>query len=68
MLKILACIALVTLGLAVSADAQSALTSAPAEVKRITLQRVDVPNSNYEVIFDTMEISPGKVARRHSNS
>ena len=39
----------------------------PLAIKRTPLGKVDVPGSNYEVIFGIAEISPGPKTGRHSH-
>src|SRR5437763_15816017 len=39
----------------------------PAPVKRTILQRADVPGTNLEVIYATVEIAPGFKAGRHNH-
>jgi quercetin dioxygenase-like cupin family protein len=64
MFKTIAAIALlVLLGSAVP-QAQQAL---PAPVKRTLLQRADIPGTNLEVIYATVEIMPNFKAGRHSH-
>jgi quercetin dioxygenase-like cupin family protein len=59
----LLCIAILMLGFVASAIAQDGAFKQTATAKQVELQRVDVPESNYEVIFEMVEISPGTVAR-----
>ena len=40
---------------------------APLAIKRTPLGKVDVPGSNYEVIFGIAELSPGPKTGRHSH-
>ena len=40
---------------------------APLAIKRTPLGKVDVPGSNYEVIFGMVELSPGPKTGRHSH-
>ncbi len=40
---------------------------APVAIKRTPLGKVDVPGSNYEVIFGIAELSPGPKTGRHSH-
>ena len=40
---------------------------APLAIKRRPLGKVDVPGSNYEVIFGIAELSPGPKTGRHSH-
>jgi quercetin dioxygenase-like cupin family protein len=39
----------------------------PSPVKRTPLGKVDVPGSNYEVVFGITELAPGFKAGRHSH-
>jgi quercetin dioxygenase-like cupin family protein len=55
--------ALVTLGLTLSLDAQPQ----PTPIKRTILQRADVPGTNLELIFATVDIAAGFKAGRHNH-
>lgn len=48
-----------------AASAQQNPPVSPSPVKRTVIARVDVPNSNYEVISAILEIAPGFKAGRH---
>jgi quercetin dioxygenase-like cupin family protein len=50
-------------GVATSVQAQPAATSQVAAVQQTSLQKVEVPNGNYEVVFDMMAIAAGTVPR-----
>ncbi len=53
-----------------SAAQPSPAQAAPAQaapIKRTILQRADVPGTNLEVIYATVEIAPGFKAGRHSH-
>ena len=66
MLKTIATIAfLVLLGSAAPQAQQAPLQ--PSPVKRTILQKADVPGTNLEVIYATVEIAPGFKAGRHSH-
>jgi quercetin dioxygenase-like cupin family protein len=66
MLKIISTIAfLVLLGSAAPQAQQAPLQ--PSPVKRTILQKADVPGTNLEVIYATVEIAPGFKAGRHSH-
>ena len=66
MLKAIATIAfLVVLGSAAPQAQQAPLQ--PSPVKRTILQKADVPGTNLEVIYATVEIAPGFKAGRHSH-
>lgn len=54
------------LALVTAASAQNAPVS-PSPVKRTIISRVDVPNSNYEVITAILEAAPGFKAGRHKH-
>jgi quercetin dioxygenase-like cupin family protein len=59
-------------GLAAAASFQSAVVAQPAPVqpspaKRNILQRADVPGTNLETIYATVEIAPNFKAGRHSH-
>jgi quercetin dioxygenase-like cupin family protein len=65
-LKTIATIAfLVLLGSAAPQAQQAPLQ--PSPVKRTILQKADVPGTNLEVIYATVEIAPGFKAGRHSH-
>ena len=57
---------LVAFGFAAPLLAQQAPVQ-PSPVKRTILQRADVPGTNLEVIYATVEIAPGFKAGRHSH-
>ena len=66
MLKAIAAIVfLVVLGSAASQAQQAPLQ--PSPVKRTILQKADVPGTNLEVIYATVEIAPNFKAGRHSH-
>jgi quercetin dioxygenase-like cupin family protein len=66
MLKIISTIAfLVLLGSAAPQAQQAPLQ--PSPVKRTILQKADVPGTNLEVIYATVEIAPNFKAGRHSH-
>jgi len=66
MLKAIAAITfLVLLGSAAPQAQQAPLQ--PSPVKRTILQKADVPGTNLEVIYATVEIAPGFKAGRHSH-
>ena len=56
---------LVLLGSAAPQAQQAPLQ--PSPVKRTILQKADVPGTNLEVIYATVEIAPGFKAGRHSH-
>jgi quercetin dioxygenase-like cupin family protein len=56
-------VGLLMFGVATSVQVQSAATSQVAAVQETSLQKVEVPNSNYEVVFDMMAIAAGTVPR-----
>jgi quercetin dioxygenase-like cupin family protein len=68
MLKILATIFLfVCLGTTASAQQAQPTPVQPSPVKRTILQRTDVPGTNLELIYATVEIAPSFKAGRHSH-
>ena len=68
MLKTLATISLFVLLGTVAASAQAQPTPVqPSPVKRTILQRTDVPGTNLELIYATVEIAPSFKAGRHSH-
>ena len=62
--KFAICAALATLIVAGSPSAQQ---PPPSPIKRTILQRADVPGTNLEVIYATVEIAPGFKAGRHAH-
>jgi quercetin dioxygenase-like cupin family protein len=62
--KIAICGALAAL---VAAGSPSAQQPQPSPIKRTILQRADVPGTNLEVIYATVEIAPGFKAGRHAH-
>jgi quercetin dioxygenase-like cupin family protein len=48
-------------------NAQAPAPVAPSPVKRTIVQKADVPGTNLEVIYATVEIAPGFKAGRHSH-
>ena len=65
---IVVCAALVTFGMVATLNAQVA--PAPAQtppIKRTILQKTDVPGTNLELIYATVEIAAGFKAGRHSH-
>jgi quercetin dioxygenase-like cupin family protein len=70
MFKRIVCTALVSLGmvmvLSLNAQPQPSPVQ-PPPVKRTILQRADVPGTNLEIIYATVEIAPGFKAGRHSH-
>ncbi len=67
--KILICAAFVAFAVAGSPNAQQPQPSPaqPSPIKRTILQRADVPGTNLEVIYATVEIAPGFKAGRHAH-
>ena len=66
--RIVLCTALITLGMVLSLNAQPQPSPVqPPPVKRTILQRADVPGTNLEIIYATVEIAPGFKAGRHSH-
>jgi quercetin dioxygenase-like cupin family protein len=60
--------AFVSLGIVGSLNAQQQTTPLPLPaIKRTPLQKVDVPGSNYEVVFGIAEFVPNVKAGRHSH-
>src|SRR5262249_5226492 len=65
---IVLCTALITFAMALSLNAQPQPSPVqPAPVKRTILQRADVPGTNLEIIYATVEIAPGFKAGRHNH-
>jgi quercetin dioxygenase-like cupin family protein len=64
--KTIATIALLVLLGSAAPQAQQA-PALPSPVKRTVLQRADIPGTNLEVIYATVEIMPGFKAGRHSH-
>ena len=66
--RIALCTALITLGVVLSLNAQPQPSPVqPSPIKRTILQRADVPGTNLEIIYATVEIAPGFKAGRHSH-
>jgi quercetin dioxygenase-like cupin family protein len=67
--KIAICVALATLGVAAPLQAQQPQPSPvhPSPIKRTILQKADVPGTNLELIYATVEIAAGFKAGRHSH-
>jgi quercetin dioxygenase-like cupin family protein len=65
-LKTIATIAFLVLLGSTAPQAQQAPLQ-PSPVKRTILQKADVPGTNLEVIYATVEIAPGFKAGRHSH-
>src|SRR5215471_5246460 len=62
------CTALITFALLPSLNAQPQPSPVqPPPVKRTILQRADVPGTNLEIIYATVEIAPGFKAGRHNH-
>lgn len=60
--------ALVTLVLVLSLDARPQPSTAQAPpIKRTVLQRADIPGTNLEVVYATVEIAPNFKAGRHNH-
>ena len=67
--KIAICVALATLGITGPLQAQQPQPSPvqPSPIKRTILQKTDVPGTNLELIYATVEIAAGFKAGRHSH-
>ena len=59
--------AFVSLGIVGSLNAQQTTPPPLPAIKRTPLQKVDVPGSNYEVVFGIAEFVPNAKALRHSH-
>ena len=59
--------AIVTLGIIGSLDAQQTTPAPTPAIKRTPLQKVEVPGSNYEVVFGIADITPDFRVGRHSH-
>ena len=66
MFKTIATIAFLVLLGSAAPQAQQA-PAQPSPVKRTILQKTDVPGTNLELIYATVEIAPGFKAGRHSH-
>lgn len=53
--------------LATAGYAQMQQSEPPSPIKRTPLGKVDVPGSNYEVVFGIAELVPGPKSGRHSH-
>jgi len=67
--RIASCIALLALAGVFSLDAisQQPAPAAPPPIKRTILQRTDVPGTNLEIIYATVEVTAGYKAGRHNH-
>ncbi len=66
--RIVLCTALIMLGMALSLNAQPQPSPVqPPPVKRTILQKADVPGTNLEVIYASVEIAAGFKAGRHNH-
>src|SRR5207245_9104965 len=66
--RIVLCTALITFGMVLSLSAQPQPSPVqPSPIKRTILQRADVPGTNLEIIYATVEIAPGFKAGRHTH-
>ncbi|HEU4359323.1 MAG TPA: cupin domain-containing protein [Xanthobacteraceae bacterium] len=62
------CTALITLAMLLSLNAQPQPSPVqPSPVKRTIMQRADVPGTNLETIYASLEIAPGFKAGRHNH-
>lgn len=59
--------AFVSLGVVGSLNAQQTTPAPGPAIKRTPLQKVEVPGSNYEVVFGIAEFGPDVKAGRHSH-
>ncbi|PYN39756.1 MAG: cupin domain-containing protein [Candidatus Rokuibacteriota bacterium] len=66
--QIVLCTALITFGMVLSLNAQPQPSPVqPSPIKRTILQRADVPGTNLEIIYATVEIAAGFKAGRHNH-
>src|SRR5215472_9809973 len=66
--RIALCTALITFGTLLSLNAQPQPSAVqPSPVKRTVLQRADVPGTNLEIIYASVEIAAGFKAGRHNH-
>jgi quercetin dioxygenase-like cupin family protein len=66
--RIVLCTALITFGMVLSLHAQQQPSPVqPSPIKRTILQRADVPGTNLEIIYATVEIAAGFKAGRHNH-
>jgi quercetin dioxygenase-like cupin family protein len=62
------CTALITFAMLLSLNAQPQPSPVqPSPVKRTIMQRADVPGTNLETIYASLEIAPGFKAGRHNH-
>jgi quercetin dioxygenase-like cupin family protein len=54
-------------GFSIAGYAQVQQPASPPLIKRTPLGKVDVPGSNYEVVFGVVELMPGFKSGRHSH-
>ena len=59
------CTALLSFAAFATLNAQAPAPVAPSPVKRTILQKADVPGTNLELIYASVEIAPGFKAGRH---
>jgi quercetin dioxygenase-like cupin family protein len=66
--RIVLCTALITFGMVLSLKAQPQPSPVqPSPITRTILQRADVPGTNLEIIYATVEIAAGFKAGRHNH-
>src|SRR5436309_11424644 len=66
--RIVLCTALIAFGMVLSLNAQPQHSPVqPSPIKRTILQRADVPGTNLEIIYATVEIAGGFKAGRHNH-
>ena len=53
--------------LSIAGYVQAQQPAGPPPIKRTPLGKVDVPGSNYEVVFGIAELAPGPTTGRHSH-
>src|SRR5688572_29742997 len=64
--RMVLCTTLITCGMVLSLNAQQQPAPVqPSPIKRTILQRADVPGTNLEIIYATVEIAAGFKAGRH---
>jgi quercetin dioxygenase-like cupin family protein len=66
--RVVLCTALITCGRVLARPAQQQPSPVqPAPIKRTILQRADVPGTNLEILYATVEIAAGFKAGRHTH-
>jgi quercetin dioxygenase-like cupin family protein len=65
--RIFACVAIILVGMAAAHSQPPAATKETATIKRIPLQKFDVPGTTYETVIGIAEIAPNVTIGRHTH-